>query len=214
MNIDIITIFPEMFQSPFSSSIIKRAQDQQKVNIKLHNLRDWATDKYQSVDDRPYGGGAGMLMRVDIIDRAVNDLRQKDSRVILIDTKGEFYNQHIAQKLSRSQHLIFIVPHYEGVDYRVQQFIADQTISIGPYVLTGGELPTMVVIDSVVRLIPEVINQESLKEESYADDLQTREYPQYTRPEIYKKWKVPEILTSGNHPEINKWRQNQMKKSK
>lgn len=225
MQIDILTIFPNMFISPFTESIVKRAQDEEKVTINVYDLRDWSTDNYKSVDDRPFGGGAGMIMRVDIIDRAVENLKKKNeklqTKVILLDTKGEFYSQAKVQQLSIEEHLILIAPHFEGIDHRVHEHIADEVISIGPYVLTGGELPTMVVIDSIVRLIPGVIKEESLKEESYSNtsSLTTNyqllstdlEYPQYTRPADYKGWKVPEILLGGNHGEIEKWRKNKTK---
>lgn len=234
MKIDILTIFPEMFNGPFGDSILKRAQEDGHIEIKMHNLRDWTKDNHRSVDDKPFGGGAGMVMRVDLIDRAVTELKSEfkknniyrnarinvrtsdrndiNSKVILLDTKGKFYNQSHAQNLSRDEHLILIVPHYEGVDHRVHDYIADEVYSIGPYVLTGGELPAMVLVDSVVRLIPGVINEESLKEESYSDVDMSREYPQYTRPAEYKGWKVPEMLLSGHHAEIEKWRKNESEK--
>ncbi len=207
MQIDIITIFPNMFTGILSSSIIKRAQDKDKVQINIHNLRDWATDNHHSVDAPPYGGGVGMLMRVDIIDKAVTNIKTDNSKVILLDTKGKFYNQQHAKKLAKTEHLILIAPHYEGVDHRVHQYIADEVYSIGPYILTGGELPTMILIDSIVRLIPEVINADSLIEESYNDPKQNNiEYPQYTRPEVYNTWKVPKILLSGHHTKIQEWK--------
>jgi len=218
MIIDILTIFPEMFVSPLAESIVKRAIDEKKVEIKIHNLRDWATDNYKTVDDRPYGGGAGMIMKVDIIDRAVESLKRKTKsekrKVILLDTKGEFYHQGKAREMAKLDHLILIVPHYEGIDHRVHQHITDEVICIGPYVLTGGELPAMVLTDSIVRLLPEVIKKESLKDESYDsfdpkvfDNIKKdQEYPQYTRPAKYKGWKVPEVLLNGNHKEIEKWR--------
>jgi tRNA (guanine37-N1)-methyltransferase len=208
MKIDILTIFPEMFASPFGDSIVKRAISESKVEINLHNLREWATDKHRSVDDRPFGGGAGMVMRVDIIDQAVSALKagSSHSKVILLDTKGKFYTQQDAQKLAKAEHLIFIVGHYEGVDQRVIEHVADAVYSIGPYVLTGGELPTMVVVDSIVRLLPGVISSESLEEESYTSGPEQIEYPQYTRPAGYQGWKVPEILLGGHHAEIDSWR--------
>ncbi len=219
MKIDILTIFPNMFNSPLSESIIRRAQDKGFVTIKTYDLRNWSTDNYKSVDDRPFGGGPGMVMRVDIIDRAVSDLKQQAEsgklkpKVILLDTKGPFYTQQKAQALSKEEHLIFIAPHFEGIDHRVHEHIADEVISIGPYVLTGGELPTMVMVDSIVRLLPGAINQESLKDESYSlptTNIQQPqaniEAPQYTRPAEYNGWKVPEVLLSGNHKEIERWR--------
>ena len=208
MKIDILTLFPEMFDGPFSESILKRAQEDGKIEIKIHNLRDWAEDKHQKTDLPPYGGGPGMVMKVDVIDKAVESLRKKTSRVILLDTKGEKYSQEKAKEFSSAQHLIFIAGHYEGVDHRVHDHIADEIISIGEYVLTGGEIPVMVVVDSVVRLLPGILgNADSLEEESY-DKKGKIEHPQYTRPEEYKGWKVPEILLSGDHKKIEEWRKN------
>jgi tRNA (guanine37-N1)-methyltransferase len=241
MKIDILTIFPQMFGAypdkpngfiggPFAESMVKRAQDEKIVEITIHDLRAWSTDKHRSVDDTPYGGGAGMIMRVDIIDRAVTSLKSKinppaggqKSKIVLLDTKGELYNQRHAQKLAKSKHLILIAGHYEGIDHRVHDHIADEVFSIGPYVLTGGELPAMVIVDSVVRLLPGVLgNPESLQEESYSSKRfkptsrranSYLEYPQYTRPETFRGWKVPKILLSGNHKEINQWRQKKSKR--
>ncbi len=178
----------------------------QAVRINVRNLRDWSDDNYKTVDDRPFGGGAGMVMRVDVIDRALQELRTPESKVILMDTKGKMYNQKEAESLKDEKHLIFIAPHFEGMDHRVHEHLADEIYSIGPYVLSGGELPVMVVVDSICRLMPGVLgNPESLKEESYSDEIAV-EYPQYTRPQEYKGWKVPEVLLSGNHKEIEKWR--------
>jgi len=207
MKIDILTIFPEMF-TPLTESIVKRAREKGLVEIKVHNLRDWSTDKHHSVDASPYGGGPGMVMRVDVIDRAVTDLKKNSpkARVILLDTKGKIYNQQKAEELKDGEHLIFIAGHYEGIDQRVHEHIADEVISIGSYVLTGGELPVMVVVDSIVRLIPGVLgSEESLLEESYQEEGKI-EYPQYTRPEEYKGWQVPEVLLSGHHKKIGEWR--------
>lgn len=208
-----------MFAGPLDLSILRRAQDKSLVEIKIHNLRDWATDKHKSVDDKPYGGGAGMVMRVDIIDRAINDLKLKVEtrlpdgqggkwKVILLDAAGGTFDQKKAQEFAKEEHLIIICGHYEGVDHRVAEHIADEVISIGGYVLSGGEIPAMAVIDSVVRLLPGVLgNPKSLDEESFNEG--AVEYPQYTRPEEYKGWKVPEVLLSGNHKEISDWRNNQ-----
>lgn len=206
MKIDILTIFPKMFSGPFDESIIKRAKENGLVEIGIHDLRDWTEDKRKTVDCSPYGGGAGMVMRIDIIDRAVEDLKNENTRVILLDTKGQLFKQNKAKGLSFYKHLILIAGHYEGVDHRVHEHIADEVISIGEFVLTGGELPVMVLIDSVVRLIPGVLgNEASLSEESYGDEGKI-EYPQYTRPEEYRGWKVPEILLSGDHKKISDWR--------
>ena len=213
MKIDILTIFPEMF-TPLTESIVRRAQDKGLVEIKIHNLRDWSTDKHKSVDASPYGGGPGMVMRVDVVDRAVEEVKKlrsyevKNSKVILMDTKGPIYNQQKAEQLKAEEHLIIIAPHYEGIDHRVHEHIADEVISIGSYVLTGGEIPAMVVVDSMVRLLPGVLgNEESLVEESYQTEGQI-EYPQYTRPEEYNGWKVPEVLLSGHHKKISEWRKS------
>lgn len=216
MKIDILTIFPEMFEGPLTESILKRATDKSLVEIKVHNLRDWSTDKHHKVDAPPYGGGPGMVMMVEVIDLAVQDLKnsklkkleteKQRTRVILMDTKGPVYNQKKAEELKDCDHLILIAGHYEGIDHRVHEHIADEVISIGEYVLTGGELPAMIVVDSVVRLIPGVLgSKESLAEESYSVGGKI-EYPQYTRPEEYKGWKVPEILLSGHHKKISEWR--------
>lgn len=208
-----------MFTGPLTESILKRAKEKGLVEISIHNLRDWSTDKHRTVDASPYGGGPGMVMRVDVIDRAVCDLRETGLprreytprndvgvKVVLMDTKGEIYNQQKAVQLSKEEHLILIAGHYEGIDHRVHEHIADEVISIGEYVLTGGELPAMVVVDSVVRLLPGVLgSEESLLEESYGEEGKI-EYPQYTRPEEYKGWKVPDILLSGHHKRIEEWR--------
>jgi tRNA (guanine37-N1)-methyltransferase len=206
LKIDILTIFPEMFEKVFSTSIIGRATGTGLVDIKVHNLRDWSDDNYKSVDDRPFGGGAGMVMRVDVIGRALADLRKPNTKVVLLDTKGKMYDQKAAEILKGEEHLILIAPHFEGVDHRVHDHLVDEVYSIGPYVLSGGELPVMVVVDSVVRLIPGALgNPESLTEESYSDSF-ALEYPQYTRPADYQGWKVPEILLSGDHKKIAEWR--------
>lgn len=212
MRIDILTIFPEMFVGPFSESILKRATNGGLIQIFVHDLRNWSSDKHKTVDSPPFGGGAGMVMKVDVIDLAVQELKSKSeskSRVVLLDTKGEIYSQKKAENLSKEEHLILIAGHYEGIDHRVHDRIADEVVSIGEFVLTGGELPAMVLVDSVVRLIPGVLgNEQSLKEESYSSPGK-REYPQYARPAEYKGWKVPEVLLSGNHKEIKKWREDQ-----
>jgi tRNA (guanine37-N1)-methyltransferase len=206
MKIDVLTIFPKMFEGVFGTSIIGRAVGTGKVEIKVHNLRDWSDDNYKSVDGRPFGGGAGMVMRVDVVDRALSELKTENSKVILLDTKGEMYGQKKAEMLAKEEHLVLIAPHFEGIDHRVHDNLVDEVICIGPYVLSGGELPVMVVVDSIVRLIPGSLgNEESLKEESFNDG-DAREYPQYTRPAEYKGWTVPEVLLSGNHAEIEKWR--------
>ena len=214
MKVDIVTIFPGMFKGPIDESILKRAQEKNLVEIEVHDLRQWTKDKHKTVDDSPYGGGPGMVMMVEPVDKAIRSLlaQQGDSltkpKVILMTPQGKQFEQKKAQELSKLEHLIFICGHYEGVDERVREHLVDEEISIGDYVLTGGELPAMVVIDSVVRLIPGVLGKEaSLDEESFSNGL--LEYPHYTRPEEFEGWKVPDVLLSGNHAEIAKWRKEQ-----
>jgi len=203
MKINILTLFPKMFDGPFGESIVKRAQDKNIIDLKITDLRSFATDKYKSVDDKPYGGGAGMVIRVDIIDKAIEG---KIGKIILLDAGGERFTQKKAQELAKEESLIIICGHYEGIDHRVHEYIADEVISIGDYVLSGGEIPAMVIVDSVVRLLPGALgNSESLAEESHTGSVKA-EYPQYTRPEEYKGWKVPEVLLSGDHKKIKEWR--------
>ncbi|MEK7112322.1 MAG: tRNA (guanosine(37)-N1)-methyltransferase TrmD [Patescibacteria group bacterium] len=209
MKIDIITLFPEMFKGPFNESIVKRAQDKGLVEIKIHNLRDWGEDERKTVDDRPYGGGIGMIIRVDIIDMALREIKSStishQPLIILLDAGGAKFTQQKAVELSKLEHLILIAGHYEGFDHRVHEHLVDEIISIGDYVLTGGEIPVMVVTDAIVRLIPGVLKKpEAVELESFSEG--TLESPQYTRPEEYKGWKVPEELLSGNHKLIEKWR--------
>jgi tRNA (guanine37-N1)-methyltransferase len=208
MKIDIITLFPKMFTGPFDESIIKRAQEKGLVEIKIHDLRDWAKDKRKTVDDKPYGGGVGMLLKVDILDEAISKLKGENTKVILLDATGETYNQQKARLFSKADHIILIAGHYEGVDHRVHEHLVDEVISIGNYVVTGGEIPAMAITDSIVRLIPGVLEKEEATQiESFSEEGKV-EFPQYTRPENYKGWKVPEILLSGNHAEIDKWRES------
>lgn len=213
MKIDVLTLFPKMFSGPFDESIVKKAKERGLVEINIHDLRDWGIGKRRTVDDRPYGGGVGMILRVDVIDKAVSDLKTKDSKVVLLDAGGEKLTQKKVREFSKLKHVILIAGHYEGVDARVYE-LAHDVISIGDFVLTGGEIPAMVVVDSIVRLIPGVLKKEGATElESFSQDL--LEYPQYTRPENYKGLKVPEVLLSGNHKEIEKWqKQEALKKTK
>lgn len=207
MKIDIITLFPELFDSVFSESLIARAQTKKIAAITIYNLRDWATDKYKTVDDKPFGGGPGMVMKVDVVDRVLTSLG--DGYKILLTPQGKVFNQPLAKKLSKQDHLILICGHYEGFDERIRSLV-DEEISIGDYVLTGGEIPAMAIVDSVVRLLPGVVGKEaSLEEESFSQNL--LEYSQYTRPEKYKNMPVPPVLLSGNHAEIKKWREEQAK---
>ena len=210
MTVSILTLFPEMFQGPFDYSIVKRAKDQEKVVINLINIRDFANDKYRSVDDHPYGGGLGMIMRVDIIDAAISNAKcqipNEKTKTILLDPRGTPYTQAKAREFAKLDHLILICGHYEGVDERIRT-LADESISIGDYVLTGGELPAMVITDTVARLLPGVLKKEATQKESFSVS-HTLEYPQYTRPEEYKSLRVPNILLSGNHKKIEEWKKN------
>ena len=211
MKISILTLFPDMFTGPLTKSIVKRAIDRNLVSIDYINIRDFATNNYKSVDGHPFGGGAGMILRVDVVDRALqhvtrNALRVK-THVVLLDAGGTAYTQKKARELATHDHLILICGHYEGVDARVRQ-LADEEISIGDYVLTGGEIPAMVLADSVVRLLPGVLKKEgATTRESFTGNL--LEYPQYTEPREYKGMKVPEILLSGNHAAIKSWQQKE-----
>lgn len=218
MKISILTLFPQMLAGPFEHSILKRAQEKKLVEIELVNIRDFGIGRHKIVDDTPYGGGAGMVLRVDVIDKALQsvtcNLKRKtcNERKVLLDARGERFTQKRATGLVRYDHLILIAGHYEGVDERVRQYLIDETVSIGDYVLTGGEIPAMVIVDSVTRLIPGVIKEESYHHESFS--LQTSgklllEHPQYTKPQVYKNYSVPQVLLSGNHKEIEKWRQEE-----
>jgi len=192
----------------FSESLIARAQKQKIAAITIHNLRDWSTDKHKTVDDKPFGGGPGMVLKVDVVDRALRDLPA--GHKILLTPQGKPFSQPLAKKLAQQKQLILICGHYEGFDERIRDLV-DEEISIGDYVLTGGEIPAMVIVDTVVRLLPGVVGKEaSLTEESFSQNL--LEYPQYTRPEEYQGKKVPPVLLSGNHAEITKWRAEQSKK--
>ncbi len=207
MKIDIITLFPAMFKGPFSESIVRRAQEKEKVEIKVHNLRDWAMDKHGTVDDRPYGGGAGMLLMVEPIYNALQEIKKPKSKVVLLTPQGKVFNQKIAKRLSEDKHLILVCGHYEGFDERIRKHLVDEEISIGDYVLTGGEIPTMALVDAVVRLIPGVLKKsEATKLESFSNS-QLLEYPQYTRPAGFRGWKTPKVLLSGDHQKIKEWRE-------
>ena len=211
LQIDIITIFPKMFSPVLGESIIKRAQQKKKVKINLCDLRDFTPDKHRKVDDRPFGGGPGMVMRPEPIFNAVaqikSSIKHRAARTILLSPKGKLFNQSLAKKLSKSRHIILICGHYEGVDERVKKIITDE-ISIGDYVLTGGELPAMVLVDAIIRLIPGVLgDKDSSKYESFESGL--LEHPHYTRPANYRGMKVPAILLSGNHEKIQEWRKQE-----
>jgi tRNA (guanine37-N1)-methyltransferase len=211
MRIDILSLFPQMFDSPFSESIIKRAIDRGLVSIFIHNIRDYTHDKHHTVDDYPYGGGSGMVLKPAPLFEAVESIKEKIgdvARVILLTPQGRLFCHQVAQELSTQPNLILICGHYEGVDERVRKHLVTDEISIGEYVLTGGELAAMVVVDAVVRLLPGVLSSEQAsQEDSYAQGF--LEYPQYTRPQAYKGWEVPPVLLSGNHQEIATWRREQ-----
>jgi tRNA (guanine37-N1)-methyltransferase len=207
MRIDIITVLPQLLESPLSHSIIQRAKDKGLVEINLINLRDYATNKYQSVDDYQFGGGAGMVMMIEPIDRAISELKKQRNydEIIYMTPDGERFTQKMANELSLKENLIVIAGHYKGVDQRVRDYLVTREISVGDYVLSGGELPAAVFCDAVVRLVPGVLNDEtSALSDSFQDNLLAP--PVYTRPADYKGWKVPDILTSGNTREIEKWR--------
>lgn len=206
MKFNILTLFPEMFE-PIKQSIIGKAVEKNIVEINLINIRDFSKDKHKKVDDTPYGGGAGMVMRPDVVYDAYKFIEGPKTKVIYLSPQGKTLNQKMVEELSKEESLTLLCGHYEGIDQRVLDKIVDEEISIGDYVLTGGELPAMVLIDSVCRYIPEVLSQESIKEESFSEGL--LEYPQYTRPEEFEGIKVPEVLLSGHHENINKWRKDE-----
>jgi len=224
MQFDIITIFPQIFDSYFQTSILKRAQKKKIIKIKIHDLRFWTKDKHKTVDDTPYGGGPGMILKIEPIYEALkflNRRKNKKQKIILLTPKGQKFDQKMAHKLSKLDKMIFVCGRYEGVDARVEKLV-DKKISVGDYVLTGGELPAMILVDAITRLLPGVINKESLREETFnkstINNQQSTisfEYPQYTRPEVFtyktkpakiKKLKVPKVLLSGNHKKIAEWK--------
>jgi len=226
MRFDILTIFPKIFDSYFSHSILARAKEKKMVEIVIHNLRDYAEDKRKTVDDTPYGGGAGMILKIEPIFKALNDIKRKNkrrkiwkkNRIILFSAKGKIYTQEDAIRLSQYDSLTLVCGRYEGVDERVAKFLADEEISIGKFVLTGGEIPAMILVDSISRLIPNVLgNPNSLGEESFGSEKEeygdNLEYPQYTKPEKFLNWSTPKILLSGNHQKIKDWRKKHSQKN-
>ena len=211
MKIDVLTLFPAMFAGPLDESIIKRARKAGLLDLKIHNLRDWAHDRHKTVDDRPFGGGPGMLLKPEPLFEAVEALRHQGTRVILLSPAGRKFDQAFARELAGRTHLLLVTGHYEGFDERVREKLADDELSIGDYVLTNGALPAMVVVDAVTRLLPGVLgDDESSADESFSRGL--LEYPQYTRPAEFREMRVPDVLVSGNHAEIEKWRQEQAKR--
>ena len=216
MKIDILTLFPEICRAPLNESMMKRAQESGALALRIHNLRDWTTDKHHVVDDAPFGGGQGMVMKAEPIFAAVEDLKKTSSaqlqtqKVILMSPAGRKLDQEMATQLSRESHLMIICGHYEGVDHRVIEHLVDAEVSIGDYVLTNGAIAAVVLVDAVVRLLPGVLGDEqSAADDSFSGGL--LEGPQYTRPADFRGWKVPDVLLSGNHGEIAKWRKEQAK---
>ena len=204
MKFDVLTLFPEMFDT-LKQSIIGKAIEKDLIDINLVNIRDFSKDKHKKVDDTPYGGGAGMVIRPDVVYDSYQSVKSEDAKVIYMSPQGNVLNQKKVVELSKEKHLILLCGHYEGIDQRVLNEIVDEEISIGDYVLTGGELPAMVLIDSVSRYVEGVISEDSTSEESFSNNL--LEYPQYTRPEVFNGEKVPEVLLSGHHENIRKWRE-------
>jgi tRNA (guanine37-N1)-methyltransferase len=208
MKIDVLTLFPAMFAGPLDESIIKRAREAGLLDLKIHNLRDYAHDRHRTVDDRPFGGGPGMLLKPEPLFEAVEALAGESAKVILLSPSGRPFSQAIARELSTEQHLLLVSGHYEGFDERVREHLADDELSIGDYVLTNGALPVMVIVDAVTRLLPGVLGDDtSSHDESFSHGL--LEYPQYTRPAEFRGMKVPEVLLSGNHAQIAQWRAEQ-----
>jgi tRNA (guanine37-N1)-methyltransferase len=234
MRIDIVTLFPEICRAPLNESMMKRAQEKRIVDVQIHNLRDWTTDKHHVVDDAPFGGGQGMVMKPEPIFAAIEELRQQTSnsdesragaqhptfnvqlktpKVILMSPTGRRFNQQMAAQLSQESHLIIVCGHYEGVDHRVIEHLIDMEISIGDYILTNGAIAAVVFVDAIVRLLPGTLGHEqSAVDDSFSSERSGLEAPQYTRPAEFRGWKVPEVLLSGNHAEIAKWRKEQAMK--
>lgn len=220
MKFDIITLFPNMFSGPFSESMIKRAIEKKSIEINLHNLRNWALDSYGTVDDKPFGGGVGMLIRPEPVFKAIESIQKiGKTKVIMMSARGTRFTQEKAEEYSKLDNLVILCGHYEGFDQRVSDFMIDEEISIGDYVLTGGEIPAMVIIDSVARLLPGVLGKdESSQIESFSEieidgeKIRTTEYPQYTRPREFMGHSVPDVLVSGDPKKISQWQKEQTKK--
>ena len=212
MKIDVLTLFPAMFAGPLDESIVKRARAEGLLDLAVHNLRDYTHDRHRTVDDKPFGGGPGMLLKPEPIFEAVEKLSREKTRLILLTPAGRKFNHSIARELARQEHLLLVCGSYEGFDERVREALANDELSIGDYVLTNGALPAMVIIDAVTRLLPGALGDDrSSHDESFSADGPGLEYPQYTRPAEFRGMKVPEVLLSGNHAEIAKWRAQQAK---
>ena len=206
MKIDILTLFPNMFEKVFEDSIIKRGIDDKKIKVEIHNFRDYSKDPHHKVDDTPYGGGAGMVLTLQPLVDCIKKLKKEDTIVILLTPSGKVYNQTIAYELSKKNHLILVCGHYEGFDERIKNY-CDMEISIGDYILSGGEIPAMVLVDSIIRLLPGVIKEESHIKESFESNL--LDYPTYTKPRVFEGYEVPEILLSGDHKKIDEYRKQE-----
>ena len=210
MIIDVLTLFPGMFRGPIDESIIKKARDRGLVQLNIHDIRDYTHDKHRTADDRPFGGGPGMVMKPEPIFECIEKLRKEKSRMIYLTPQGTKFDQALARRLTREKHLVLLCGHYEGVDQRVRDVLVDEEISIGDYVLTNGALPAMVLIDAVVRLLPGVLGDaDSAARDSFSQ--RVLDYPHYTRPEVFREMKVPEVLLSGDHQRIDRWRKQQAK---
>lgn len=213
MKISILTLFPQMFQGPFDFSIVKRAIEKNLVEIKFIDIREFGVGKHKVVDDRPYGGGIGMILKVDVLKKAIDavvdkKIKKDEQKIVLLSASGTTYNQEIARNFSKLKHLIIVCGHYEGVDERVREFV-DEEISVGNFVLTGGEIPAMIITDSVTRLIKGVLKEGAVESESFSETEEQKEHGQYTRPAGFNKLSVPKILLSGNHKEIDKWKKSE-----
>jgi tRNA (guanine37-N1)-methyltransferase len=211
MKIDIVTLFPEMYIGSFDHSIVKKAQDKKLIEINFHNLRNWGKGNYRQVDEKPFGGGAGMVLMIEPIHNCLKEIRTEKSRVIAMDAKGHTLKQSKVNSLSKLEHLIILAGHYEGFDHRILETLCDDVISIGNFVLSGGEIPSMLLVDAITRLLPGALgNEESPITDSFYDDDKSAQYPQYTRPEVFtfndKQLKVPDVLLSGHHKNIEDWR--------
>ena len=205
MRVDVVTLFPAMFAGPLDESIVRRARDAGKLDLRVHDLRRWTHDRHKTVDDRPFGGGPGMVLKPEPLFEAVESLRGEGTRVVLTSPSGRLFHQGMAREWARGDHLLFLSGSYEGYDERVREHLVDDDVSIGDYVLTNGALPVMVMVDAVTRLLPGVLGDDaSALDESFSDGL--LEYPHYTRPAEFRGWGVPDVLTSGNHAEIERWR--------
>jgi tRNA (guanine37-N1)-methyltransferase len=206
IRFDLLTLHPQMCLGPLEHSILGRAQKSGAITVGVHDLREWAEGKHRQADDTPFGGGSGMVMRVDVVDRGIQAIAGEGAHVVLMDPTGSPFQQADAERLATKDHIVFVCGHYEGIDARVREHLVDEVLSIGDYVLTGGELPALVITDAVARLLPGVLgNPESAKTESFTDGM--LEAPQYTRPREYRGWEVPEVLLSGHHAQIDAWRE-------